>query len=425
MRKVIILALIGVFVSSVLAIGAWAQQEEVKPIKVGAVINLTGPASTWGQYHARGHRDYFRYVNEKKKGVGGRLIDLTVVDHAYQVPEAVKFVKKFCASDKMDMIATWDAGSGIQAKPIIQEYMTPCINYSTFQGLWKPPIDYMYLPFGSYVLDSQAVLEYIKAIHKGKEAPKVGLLTYDNTYGKSIHDPSKEYAAKNNVNIVAIEQFPTKTVDLRVNMARLQKQGAEYIFLQILPAHIVFALRDADAIGYKVPFFGTWTATDPDFFKMGKDLIKDRLFMQFSGGLPSDNVPGVQLMMEVGKYSNIKQFDTSYWEGVVVAMIMERAFQRAHEKYGKITKKTINMAMESFRDEDFGGLIPKTSYSKDNHEGSFVARIVQIHANGDYSPMTNFFVPGKGQIKVLAKAASKPAPAKPAPAKPAAPAPKK
>ncbi len=32
----------------------------------GAAINLSGPASTWGQYHAKGQQDYFNYVNEKK-----------------------------------------------------------------------------------------------------------------------------------------------------------------------------------------------------------------------------------------------------------------------------------------------------------------------------------------------------------------------
>ncbi len=401
MRKLIIISIITMFVLSGMVIGAWAKEE--KPITVGFVCNLTGPASTWGQYHARGHRDYFNYVNEKKGGVGGRKIELTVVDHAYIVPEGVKFVKKFCAQDKVDMLATWDAGTGISVKPIIQQYKTPCINYSTYQGLWKPPIDYMYLPFGSYILDSHAVLEYILAIHKGKEAPRVGLLTYNNTYGKSIHDPSKEYAAKHNVNIVTIEEIPTKTVDLRVELARLQKAGADYVFMQMLPAHIAFALRDADKIGYKVPFFGTWTTTDPDFFGIAKGLIRDRLFMQFSGGLPVDDVPGVQLMMEVGQASKIKQFDTSYWEGVVVAMIMERAFQRAHEQFGKINNKTINQAMESFRNEDFGGLVPNVTYAKDNHEGSFVARIVQIHEDATYTPMTNFFVPGKGEIKLLKK----------------------
>jgi len=394
MRTIVSLSIIAAMLCIGIVPGAWAEE----PIKVGAVINLTGPASTWGQYHTRGHRDYFRYVNETKKGVAGRQIELTVVDHAYIVPEALRFVKKFCTRDKMDMIATWDAGSGIQAKPLVQKYKTPCINYSTYQGLLKSPLDYMYLPFGSYVLDSYAVLEYIRTTHKGKEAPKVGLLTYNNTYGKSIHDPSKEYAAKHKVNIVGIEEFPTKTIDLTTELLRLKERGAEYIFLQILPAHIIIALKSADRINYDVPFFGTWTATDPDFFTLGKGLIRDRLFMQFSGGLPVDNTPGVKLMMDVGKYSRIKGFDTSYWEGVVVAMIMERAFQRAQENFKKIDRKSINKAMESFKDEDFGGLFPKTSYSKDNHEGSFVARIVQIHEDATYTPKTNFYIPGKGQI---------------------------
>jgi branched-chain amino acid transport system substrate-binding protein len=400
MRKVIFFSIIVIFMCTSMAIAVGAK--EAKPVKVGAVINLTGPASTWGQFHARGMRDYFRYVNEKKGGVGGRKIDLTVVDHAYNPAEAVKFVKKFCTQDKMDMIATWDAGSGLQAKPIIQKYKTPCINYSTAPEILNPPIDYMYLPFGSYTLDSQAVLEYILAIHKGKEPPKVGLLTYNNAYGKSIHEPSKAYAAKNNIEIVGIEEFPAKAGgDLRTQLAVLKKAGAEYIFMQILPVHIANALRDADLIDYNVPFFGTWTATDPDFFGLAKGKIRDRLFMQFSGGLPVDNVPGVKLMMEVGQYSGIKQFDTSYWEGVVVGMIMERAFELAQSKFGKITTKTINQAMESFRNENFGGLVPPTTYTKDNHEGSFTARIVQIHEDATYSPMTNFFVPGKGQLKLL------------------------
>src|SRR4030065_1321523 len=153
MRRLVIISIIAVFICA--ALGADVRDKETDPIKVGAVINLTGPASTWGQFHAKGQRDYFRYVNEKKGGVAGRHIDLTIVDHAYKVDEGLKFVKKFCAQDKMDMIATWDAGLGMSGKPIIQKYDTPCINYSTYQGILNPPIDYMYLPFASYILDSQ------------------------------------------------------------------------------------------------------------------------------------------------------------------------------------------------------------------------------------------------------------------------------
>jgi branched-chain amino acid transport system substrate-binding protein len=374
---------------------------EAQPIRVGAVINLTGPASTWGQYHAKGHRDYFNYINEEKGGIAGRKIELTIVDHAYKIPEAVKFVKKFC-EEKVDMIATWDAGSGNQAKPIIQEYKIPTINYSVDQALLNPPMDYMYLPFGSYILDSYIVLDYIRNIHKGKEAPKVGLLTYNSPYGKTIHGPSKEFAEKNNISIVSIEEFPTATVDLTTEMLRLKNKGAEYIFMQILPAGVITALKAADKIGYNVPFFGTWTTTDPDFFKLGKGLIRDRLAMQFCGALPQDKTPGIMLLQKLWeKYKTVDKFETSYWEGVVVAMIEERAAHRASGLFKTINAETINKAMETFKNEDFGGLVPNTAYTKDNHEGSFRGRIVKINEDMTYEPMTDFYVPGKEKIKVL------------------------
>jgi branched-chain amino acid transport system substrate-binding protein len=395
-RYIFSLAIVLGIICISLSVSGWAQ-----PIKVGAVINLTGPASSWGQYHAKGHQDYTNYVNDVKGGVVGRKIQLTIVDHAYKVPEAIKFVKKFC-EEKTDMIATWDAGSGIQAKPIIQEYKIPTINYSVPADILKPPIDYMYLPFGSYNLDSYAVLEYIRSIHKGKDAPKVGLLTYNNAYGKAIHAPSKDYAAKNNINIVSIEEFPPATLDLTTEVLRLKGKGAEYIFMQILPAGIITAMKAFDRNNYNVPLFGTWTATDPDFFKMGQGLIKNRLFMQFCGVLPGDKIWGMYIIEELmKKYKSVDRFDTSYWEGVVVAMIMEKAMHRASGLYKTINAENINQAMETFKDEDFGGLVPKVSYSKTNHEGSFKGRIVQIHEDSTYTPMTNFFEPGKEKVLVL------------------------
>lgn len=373
-----------------------------KAIKVGAAINLTGPASTWGQFHAKGQRDYFQYVNEVKGGVNGNKIEMILVDTMYKTPEAVAAVRKFAVSEKVDMIATWGAGEGLAAKPIVQRYKIPTINYSTSWEILEDPIDYMYLPFGSYRLDCYAVLEYIKATHTGGTPPKVGLLTYNNAYGLSIHKPSKEYAEKHGIEIVSIEEFPPKTLDLTTELLRLQKSGAEYVFMQMLPAAIITTFKCADRIGYAPQFFGTWTSTDPDFFAMGKGLIRDRLMMQFPGGLPVDKGEGIAVMEDMWKrYGTVDSFDASYWEGVVMGMIMERAFVRAHEKYGKITRENINKAMESFSNEKFGGLVPDVSYSKTNHEGSFTGRIVRVSEDGTYLPVTNFFVPGKGEIKIL------------------------
>ncbi|MDI9570038.1 MAG: ABC transporter substrate-binding protein [Pseudomonadota bacterium] len=395
-RGIVIGAIVGLMT---LGGAGWAA---AKVIKVGAAINMTGPASSWGQFHARGQQDYFRYVNEVKGGVGGNRIEMLLVDTAYKVPEAVAAVRKFAVQEKVDMIATWGAGEGLAAKPIIQAHKIPTINYSTSWEILESPIDYMYLPFGSYKMDCYAILDYIRAVHQGNAAPKVGLLTYNNAYGRSIHRPSREYAKKVKVDIVAVEEFPPKTVDLNTELLRLQNKGAQYVIMQMLPSAIVTTFKSADRIGYNPMFFGTWTSTDPDFFRLGKGLIKDRLLMQFPGGLPLDRTPGIKVMEELWKrYKTVNGFDASYWEGVVVGMIMERALLRAHEKFGRIDRETINKAMESFQNEDFGGLVPNVTYTKNNHGASFKARIVRVQENGSYTPLTQFFVPGKEKIRLL------------------------
>ena len=373
-----------------------------KDIKIGAVMNLTGPVSTFGQFHTKGNQDYFRYVNEVKGGVYGNKIDLIVVDHAYKPAEGVKFVKKFCVEDKVDMISCWDAGTGLQAKPIFQEYKIPVINYSTAQAFLNPPIDYAYLPFGDYDLDSWAILEYIQAIHKGKDSPKVGLLTYNNAYGKAIHAPCKDYASKHNIQIVGIEETTTQTVDLSTELLRLKKEGAEYIVMQILPGTVINAFKSADKIKYNPVFVGTWTCTDPDFFKRGKGIIRDRMYMQFCGGIPADGTPGIEIMNElVKRYKNVDYYDLAYWEGVAIAMIMERAFQRAYEQANDINSETINKALETFNNEDFGGLVPPATYSSNDHGASWRARIVKVNEDRTFTPITGFWQPGKEKLMIL------------------------
>ena len=81
-------------------------------------------------------------------------------------------------------------------------------------------------------------------------------------------------------------------------------------------------------------------------------------------------------------------------------MIMERAFVRAQESFKQVNRETINKAMESFRNEDFGGLVPNVTYSSKDHGASFKARMVRVREDGSLVPLTNFYTPGKEKIKL-------------------------
>ena len=86
---------------------------------------------------------------------------------------------------------------------------------------------------------------------------------------------------------------------------------------------------------------------------------------------------------------------------MVIGMIMERAFQRALEKFGTINSETINQALETFNNEDFGGIVPNITYTKTNHGASWRARIVKVNEDATYTPVTGFWAPGKEKIKIL------------------------
>ncbi len=162
------------------------------------------------------------------------------------------------------------------------------------------------------------------------------------------------------------------------------------------------ALQAADRIKYNPRFVGSWTATDPDFFKRAKGLIRNRLYQTFPGGLPVDGTPGVAEMMKVvNKYKTAEKFDTSTWEGVIIGMIIERGLQRAHDKFGKVDGETVNQALETFQNEDFGGILPSITYTNTDHSASWLTRIVKVNEDATYTPVTGFWAPGKEKIKII------------------------
>jgi branched-chain amino acid transport system substrate-binding protein len=80
---------------------------------------------------------------------------------------------------------------------------------------------------------------------------------------------------------------------------------------------------------------------------------------------------------------------------------MERAFERAYEKFGEINSTTVNQALETFNNEDFGGLVPNITYTKTDHSASWKSRIVKINEDQSFTPLTNFWAPGKEKVEII------------------------
>ena len=394
-------AVVGIFSFS-LPSSPCAESTTAGHIRIGAIVDLTGPHATRGQLNVRGMEDYFRYVNETTSGISDRKFALAVVDSGRNVADTLEHTKAFCRSDKVDMAAIWNGHIFKKATSIFVKHRIPHIDASNCRTVLHPPMSYTYLPFGSADLDCYAILQYIETTHKGSAPPGIGILTTNDACGKSIHASSRAYAANHSLQIVAVLQFTPNTRDLKPVMLKLRDMGAEYIFMQCAPSDAMAALKSADRINYNVPFFGAWTLADADFFNLEKNLIRNRLNVSFPGCLPGDSTSGINLIkMLMERYKSASGFHTAYWEGVSVAAIMARAIQRAHETLGKIDGPTVNLALETFENEDFGELIPNITYTDTNHSASFVTRIVRVNENQTFTPLTKFWNPKTEKVTII------------------------
>jgi ABC-type branched-subunit amino acid transport system substrate-binding protein len=297
----------------------------LKQIKIGAVVDLTGPGAARGRLNLKGMEDYFRFVNETAFGIGGRKLSLAVVDTGTETAGIPKDVERMCTSKKVVMWAVWNASLGEKLKPIFVKHELPHLDATHCLNL-HPPVSYTYLPFGSVTLDCDAILQYIEMTHKGSEPPKIGILTASDACGEAALNACKTYGESHRLHIVAVEQFTPGTRNLESPMLKLRKRGAQYILLWCAAPDAITALKAADRIRYPVPFFGNRTLMGTDFSASGRGLIRNRLDVSFPGCLPGDGSPGIHLIkVLMDRTKSVSRFQTAYWEGISIAAIMARA----------------------------------------------------------------------------------------------------
>src|SRR5256714_15620636 len=87
-------------VRALLVLGFGVPPADAQTIKIGNLVDLTGPTSDQGKDIAQGRNDAVQYINEKG-GVNGRKLELVSVEYGFQPPLAVAAYKKFVEYDKV------------------------------------------------------------------------------------------------------------------------------------------------------------------------------------------------------------------------------------------------------------------------------------------------------------------------------------
>jgi len=245
-RKGMVLAVL----LAVILSGAIAQAAE-PPIKIGAILAITGPASFLGAPEARTLEMLVAETN-KKGGVMGRQVQLIIKDSGASPEKAISFAKQLIEEEKVfAIIGPSTSGETMKIKSIAEEGKTILMSCAASEEIVVPVAKYV---FKTPQKDRDVVIRIFQQMNKMK-ITKIGVLSSNTGFGKGGKGMIETLAPQHGITIVANEVYDKAASDLTAEVTKLKAANVEAIVnWSIEPAQAI-AIKNARQIGIKAPIF--------------------------------------------------------------------------------------------------------------------------------------------------------------------------
>ncbi|MHB1013355.1 MAG: ABC transporter substrate-binding protein [Desulfobacteria bacterium] len=230
--------------------GTFAQAAE-PPIKIGAILSVTGPASFLGAPEAKTLEMLVAETN-KKGGVQGRQIQLIIKDSGASPEKAFSFAKQLIDEDKVfAIIGPSTSGETMKIKGVAEAGKTILLSCAAAEDIVNPVAKWV---FKTPQKDSDAVIKIFQQMKKMKIS-RIGVLSGNDGFGNAGKGQIEKLAPKYGITIVANEVYDAKASDLTAEVTKIKAADVQAIInWSVVPAQAI-VIKNARQIGIKVPIF--------------------------------------------------------------------------------------------------------------------------------------------------------------------------
>ena len=232
-------------------VASQATAAEQAPLKIGALLAVTGPASFLGAPEARTLEMLVEELNAKG-GVDGRKIELIVKDTTGSPEKAVSFAKQLIEEDQVfAIIGPATSGETLQIKALVEEAKSLMISCAAAEKIVDPVAPHVF----NVAPKDRYAAEMIALRMKKLGIKKVGLLSSNTGFGKAGKEQVEKVLPAAGIELVANEVYDKAATDLTAEVTKVKAAGAEAILnWSIEPAQAI-VIKNARQIGLKVPIF--------------------------------------------------------------------------------------------------------------------------------------------------------------------------
>jgi len=242
----------------------------VEPIRIGAVYDLTGGLSVYGNGSNMTAKAAVERIN-KSGGIAGRPVKYIVEDGATDATTGLRKFRKLVLKDECDFVLlSCNSGLGIGAVPLAKELETVAFSEGTAREITgKKGNRYVFRQVDNAEMAAIAMAQFA-AKELGKNAYGMGA---DYEWGHSVVDTAEKVFGKVGVKMLDKNFSPIGTVDFVPYLSRVPKE-ANFIVAGYFTADIVKLTNQAWELGSRIPIFaGTLQSIRYEDLGPGADLV--------------------------------------------------------------------------------------------------------------------------------------------------------
>lgn len=315
-----------------------------EPIKIGAVVSSTGPASFLGDPQQKTLEMYVQRLNAAG-GVLGRKVELVLYDDASDANKANAFARRLIIQDEVDaIIGPSTTGSTMAMVPQVEAAKVPQISLAAATVIVDPVKPWVFKMPHSDRMAAQKVLEDMKK----RGVTQFALLSDTGGFGKSGRTETLKVAQAMGLKVVEDQQYGEKDTDMTPQLTKVKSSPAQAILVFGTGQAPAIIARNYQQLAVKQPLYTTHGQASAEFVRLaGKAAEGIRMpspALLIAAALPSEDPQrGVSVEYQKAFESRYK-IDVSTFGGYAhdgLALLVD-AIKRA----GGTDKEKVRAALE-------------------------------------------------------------------------------
>jgi len=243
------------------------------PIRLGAVLSVTGPASFLGEPEKNTILMEVDKINAAG-GVLGRPVEVVILDDETDVNKAVLAVDRLIKKENVAAIlGPTTSGNSLAVMGKAAAAKIPLISCSAAEKITKPVNPYVYKVAPSDRLAVARILAHAKA----KGYKKLAILTVSDGFGQAGREVLKELIPAEGFELTADEAFGPKDTDMTAQLTKIQGTAPDAVICWGTNPGPAVVAKNRVQLGITTPLYMSHGVASKKFIELAGDAAEGLL----------------------------------------------------------------------------------------------------------------------------------------------------